>query len=117
MNISPESLPDNVVAASREAWAAGEHHLALSLLYRGAISALLERDLVDIGESFTEADCLRQVRAQARGLLPYFEKLSVAWLRLAYGRKPAGEDEMADLWRDWPFAGKNLQVKDGEEAA
>lgn len=43
MNITPESLPDDIVASARAAWAAGDFKEALSLLYRGSLSWLVTR--------------------------------------------------------------------------
>ncbi len=40
MNVSPESLPKDVVFAAREAWRVGDYQLSLSLLYRDAVGIL-----------------------------------------------------------------------------
>ncbi|MGE9267926.1 MAG: DUF4129 domain-containing protein [Verrucomicrobiales bacterium] len=103
LNIAPESLPDDVLSAAKAAWDRGEHRLALSLLYRGAISDLASREILVLEESATEADCLRQVRREAGSLAAYFELLTRHWVGLAYGKRLPAEAEIEPLWRQWPF--------------
>lgn len=116
MNITPESLPNDLLAASRQAWHAGDFHLALSLLYRGAISDLLTKNLVELTDSATEADCLRQVRSSAQQVAEYFEKLTAAWVNLAYGKRRPALEIVELLWRDWPFENGEKEQK-GETVA
>ncbi len=104
MVVSPESLPDDIAKAAREAWDTGEHHLAMSLLYRGSISALIHQDEVVIESSDTESDCLRAVLghvADARG--QYFSRLTQAWMRLAYGNMLPSDSAADEMIGAWPF--------------
>lgn len=107
MNITRESLPDDIVAAARAAWAAGDLKEALSLLYRGSLSWLVNRRLVPIADSDTEEDCLLQVlQAGEKTEADYFRQLTGAWVQVAYASLPASNDEMEQLCSQWPFVEK-----------
>ncbi len=104
MDVAPESLPDDVPAKALELWGVGRRQEAMSLLYRGAISRLIESGGVEIAESDTESDCLRRVAAEAEPFAAYFSGLTEAWMRLAYGRSAPGDERIRDLCAGWPFA-------------
>lgn len=105
MNITRESLPDDIVAAARSAWAAGDCKEALSLLYRGSLSWLVNRRRVSIADSDTEEDCLVQVlQAGEKREADYFRQLTGAWVQAAYAVLPVSDEEMAVLCERWPFA-------------
>lgn len=96
LDIRAESLPDDIGAAARARWQAGDITGSLSLLYRGALSALVLRYEAPIRSSYTEAECRRAARARlnADGYT-YFESLTGAWLLAVYaGRRP---DDVAGL--------------------
>ena len=105
MNVTPESLPDDIAAAAREAWRNGNYQLALSLLYRGSIAWFVHKAQVPIEESDTEGDCLRHV--EELGQAPYtgyFSGLTNAWIRTAYGKQQPDDHTMVELCDSWPFA-------------
>ena len=91
LDIRRESLPDDIVAAAREAWQRGDAVVALSLLYRGALSQLVHVHQLDVPLSATEDDCLRVVKkTSGTPLSVYFEALTRSWQRIAYGaRRPS----------------------------
>ncbi|MBJ06358.1 MAG: hypothetical protein CMO40_04465 [Verrucomicrobiaceae bacterium] len=105
MNITPESLPDDIARAAREAWNQNRHREALSLLYRGALSWLVESGNSPVRESDTEIDCLGHAQSNpaAQGYFSYIELLTATWTRLAYGSLIPDEDEMEQLLQGWPF--------------
>jgi len=104
MNITRESLPDDIVAAARAAWAAGDVKEALSLLYRGSLSWLVIRRRVPISDSDTEDDCLVQVlQAGEQTEAAYFRQLTGAWVQVAYAVLPVSNAEMGALCDQWPF--------------
>ncbi len=90
LDIRPESLPENIGAAARSLWDAGEHRAALSLLYRGLLSRLAHVHSMPVRDSTTEGDCLRLVATR----LPdtrrdYAKRLIQTWLQAVYGgRQP-----------------------------
>jgi hypothetical protein len=104
MEISPETLPADIPAAAMALWRQGRHHEALGLLYRGAISRIIETAGVQIHESDTEGDCLRRVEEAGTTARPdYFRGITGAWMRLAYARLDPDEVEIEALCRQWPF--------------
>ncbi|MCX6847540.1 MAG: DUF4129 domain-containing protein [Verrucomicrobia bacterium] len=107
MNITRESLPEDIVAAARAAWAAGDFKEALSLLYRGSLSWLVIRRRVPITDSDTEEDCLVQVlQAGDQTEADYFRQLTGAWVQVAYAVMPVSDAEMGALCERWPFVEK-----------
>jgi len=104
MNVTPESLPKRLVEVARDLWEKGKRKEALGLLYRGAISSLVTRQLVDIEESDTEMDCLRRVIVSGEPASPqYFEALTTAWMVQAYALRSPDDELMQRIWSQWPF--------------
>ena len=104
MNVSPESLPKDVVFAAREAWRVGDYQLSLSLLYRGAIASLIHRSDLPIEKGDTEGDCLRRVEVMRDTRFgPYFSELTRAWINVAYGKLQPDDGTMHHLCENWPF--------------
>ncbi|MDB4399877.1 DUF4129 domain-containing protein [Akkermansiaceae bacterium] len=103
MPISPESLPDDILATAKKFWAEGRKKDALGLLYRGAISSMVSRDLVEIEESDTESECLRRLNGKDLPEYPYFATLTNAWVSMAYAKEDPDEGTMGQLWEEWPF--------------
>lgn len=106
LDVTPESLPDDVVAAARARWQAGDASGALSLLYRGALSWLVHRLELPIRDSDTEGDCLRRAaeisEANSRD---YFTRLTGSWVGAAYAGHAPRPEEMDALLNNWPYRG------------
>lgn len=104
LDVSPETLPDDIPGTALRMWREGRHHDALGLLYRGAIARVIGSAGVEIHESDTEGDCLRRVdRAGGAAHPGYFRGLTEAWLQVAYaGGRPA-DAEVEVLCATWPF--------------
>ena len=104
LDLTPDSLPGDIVAVAREKWEEGDFHGALSLLYRGSLSWLLLHASLPVRDSDTEGDCLRHTQklpdSPSRG---YFEKLTVQWIAAAYGSRAPANDIMRGLFDGWPF--------------
>lgn len=85
LDIRPQSLPDDIGAASLESWQKGAHRAALALLYRGCLSRLAHVHAVPIRDSTTEGEC---VLLAAGHLLPdstaYVSQLVRTWQRAVY---------------------------------
>ena len=104
MEVSPESLPDDIAAAVRALWHNGHHREALGLLYRASISRLLQSGCVEIRESDTEGDCLRRVQKAGGPAHPdYFRHVTRAWTRMAYAGEVPADVEIDALCAGWPF--------------
>ncbi len=108
MPITSESLPEDIVSAARQAWNENRKKEALSLLYRGALSWLVESAHSPIRESDTEIDCLAHARSNpaAQGCFRYIERLTGIWVELAYGHLEPDQDTMEQLLQRWPFKGE-----------
>lgn len=86
LDIRPGSLPPDIGREARASWERGERTQALTLLYRGAVSALVARAGAPIRDSSTEEDCLRAARiAVAAPTADYFARLTRVRLLAVYG--------------------------------
>jgi hypothetical protein len=98
LDISPESLPDDIGAAALGLLQAGRTRDALSLLYRGALSCAVHRYGVVIDPSFTEAEALRAVEGRLDGArVNYFRELIGLWQRVVYAGQTATPEPVATL--------------------
>lgn len=121
LDLRRDSLPDDIPGAARALATQGDIVGALSLLYRGALHHLVERDELEIQPGDTEHDCMRRVREVAAGRAveerraDYFSALTERWLRAAWGASPPGQGETIELCEGWPahFAAHSA----GERAA
>ncbi len=105
MDISPDSLPDDIAGAARQRWLAGDARGALSLLYRGSLVWLVHVARLSIRESDTEGDCLRHSSTLPEPVRrDYFSMLTGEWVDAAYAERLPGQDRMETLLQSWPFA-------------
>ena len=91
------TLPDNVVLAASGAWREGKFRDAMSLLYRGALYALITQHKCEINPSDTEASCMKAVRERAPNLSETFDAIAVSWQRLAYAQLAVSDEEFDAL--------------------
>lgn len=103
MEITPESLPSDLISVARAAWQKGDPKEALSLLYRGALASLVTHHRLPIESSDTEADCLDHVVTSSNHFANYFQKLTHAWTRTAYASQPPSLLDFDSLCSAWPF--------------
>lgn len=110
MEVSPETLPADVPAVAWALWCQGRHQEALGLLYRGAISRVIEMGRVEIQESDTEGDCVRRVDQAGPVAHPdYFRGITGAWIRMAYAGTCPEDREVESLCQQWPFVDRRGQ--------
>lgn len=103
LDVRPDSLPLDLVAEARRRLAAGERAAALSLLYRGALVALIHRAHVDFRPGDTESNCLSRVRGRIdEAGERYFAELLQVWTLTAYAQAALPVAELADLCDRWP---------------
>ena len=104
MDVTPESLPDDLLAQARHYWENGHTRLALSLLYRGALTKFITEQEVVIESSDTESECLTQVETLAPvNLAAYFKQLSLQWMKAAYSQEEVETATFENLCQSWPF--------------
>ncbi len=102
LDLRPESLPDDILAAARAAYQAGDPAGALSLLYRGALIYLTRDRGLDLPASATEGECTRLASHRLdAGLARDFGDLTLAWQFCAYGSKEPGFEAFAELCERW----------------
>jgi hypothetical protein len=110
LDLRPEALPVDIPAAALAEAEAGHWVAALSLLYRGALVTLIERDRVVFRTGDTEDLCLVRVRGHVQGeVLTVFAALLLDWKAAAYAGKPPTLVRMHTLcaaWRAHFAAGK-----------
>jgi hypothetical protein len=102
LDVTPESLPEDIAAAASSLVRQGRSRDALSLLYRGALSVLIHHYRVVVRASYTEGDCERVAQAS----LPpdaggYFHRLLTIWRQAAYAGLETKSQAIDDLCRDW----------------
>ncbi|QTR49817.1 hypothetical protein [Candidatus Thiothrix anitrata] len=102
MDIRPESLPDDIAAASQRLWENGQHREALSLLYRAALMRLTRHDKIAILDSHTEGDILGLARSVlSKPRLIWLTALTGAWQQVAYAHRTPADAKVLPLMRDW----------------
>jgi hypothetical protein len=96
-------LEGDIAAQAWQRWQQGEQLLALSLLYRGALQVLHERDGLHVKDSATENECLRLVRhSRDKALSAYFTDLTRVWLYAAYAHRLPNQAQVESLCSLWP---------------
>lgn len=103
LDVRPESLPPDIAAAAAAHLARGDLVAALSLLYRGALVALLHRHAVELTGGDTESQCLAKIAPRvAQPMHTYLVRLVGCWQAAAYAHRlpPAAEvDALVQEWR------------------
>lgn len=104
MAVTPESLPDDLLGQAKGHWDRNEKRLAMSLLYRGALTHLITHSEVAIEASDTESECVWRVRERASASHGnYFGTLSEQWIKAAYSTRPVSTSDFETLCATWPF--------------
>lgn len=105
LEITPESLPDDVGSTAMALWKQGKIIEALSLLYRGALTTLVHRDGINLRGSATEGDCIRIVARHgskvSQPTRQFFQKLTRQWQFAAYAHRHPDEVVMTELCQSW----------------
>ncbi len=102
LNIAPESLPRDISAHASQLAKLGRIREALSLLYRGALSALVHRHRVTIHAGTTEDECARTATSALNEAgAGYFRTLVTTWQQLAYGETNPDQARVNELCRGW----------------
>jgi hypothetical protein len=103
LDLRPASLPADISAAARAEAEAGRIAAALSLLYRGALVAAIERHRVPFRDGDTENLCLQRLAGHAgEAARAYFSALLEAWKVSAYAGSPPSLASVRALCREWP---------------
>ncbi len=94
-------LPERISDSALRAWQSGQSVAALSLLYRGAVAVLDQRDQLSLPRGATEGDYQRLLRRSGRReLASGFTIIAEAWLAQAYaGRSPADFSRLLETYK------------------
>jgi Domain of unknown function (DUF4129) len=88
LDLRPESLPERIESVCLQLLDQGKKREAMSLLYRGTLSALVNRCRLEIHPSFTENECCREVgRNRPETESAFFDDLTSLWVFLAFGHR------------------------------
>ncbi len=88
LDIRRESLPSDIASEAMRLFQRGKIQAALSLLYRGSLTALVHDYDLDIKESDTEGDCLRNAKARVSNTtFDYFSDLTNIWQSVIYAHR------------------------------
>ena len=102
LDVTPESLPEDVPAQVMRLWEDGDNREALGLLYRASLSRLIDRYQLAFHSSHTEAECATLVRQRGiESLSQFFWELTQVWRRLAYGHRLPAAETVRGLCDDW----------------
>lgn len=104
MDIRPQSLPNNIPETARQLWQENKHRQSLSLLYRGALANLVEKEQLLLKSSQTEGDIIKLTK---QNLTPnkqlYFSQLTEQWKQIAYAHQLPEHSHMVQLFDCWQY--------------
>ncbi|MCU1715708.1 DUF4129 domain-containing protein [Pseudomonas sp. 5P_3.1_Bac2] len=101
LQVSPQSLPDDVLAEVRRLWSEQPRE-ALGLLYRALLSRLLHEQHLPLSSAHTESEVLQLVSTLNQAPLSHFtQQLTHAWQNIAYGHRPPPAELQEPLCQAW----------------
>ncbi len=101
LQVSAESLPDDVAGAAQKLWPHSPRE-ALSLLYRALLNRLLTDYQLPLKNADTEGQVLERVAGLNQPALHAFsDQLTHHWQNLAYGHQLPAADVQKTLCDDW----------------
>ena len=102
LEVSSESLPDNIPETVKKLLTQGNVREAVSLLYRASLVHLIHSHQLDIADSATEGECRDIVEAKRPvSESGFFSELTNVWLLLAYAHEPPLENKVQQLCTSW----------------
>lgn len=102
MDVREESLPDELIAEAKLLWKQQKARESLSLLYRGALVHLLNKEKLPLENSHTEGDILKlSKKTLADNKQHYLSQLTAQWQLIAYAHRSPKEEAMDWLFSHW----------------
>jgi len=102
MDVRESSLPDDLIAEVQTLWQQKKARDALSLLYRGALVSLINREQIPLENSHTEGDILTLSQQRlAESKHHYLTQLTTQWQLIAYAHRIPMEEVMQWLFTHW----------------
>ncbi len=103
-------LPKDIPAAAEKLLREGNRRQALSVLFRGALRAVMKQYELRILRGATEADCQQTIGEVANNQqVSLFNRLLVIWQREAYANEAQDEQHIQSLINDWSLAFSHSQ--------
>ena len=102
MEVTKDSLPDDVLATFTDLLNSKDYRGALSLLYRATLSSIVHQGDIEIPDSATEQECCKMVsckRDERESI--FFNSLTQAWVMLAYADRLPTEETLSNLRDKW----------------
>lgn len=100
LDVRAEALPKDV-SKQAAALLQTDPRAALSLLYRASLSQLINQQQLPIKQHHTEGAISQLVHTQLPMLSPFFNALTSAWLRTAYGHRQLPIEELQPLCQQY----------------
>ena len=111
MDVREESLPDDLIGEAKLLWQQQKARESLSLLYRGALVHLLNKEKLPLENSHTEGDILKlSKKTVADNKQHYLSQLTAQWQLIAYAHRTPKEDAMDWLFTHWQQDFSNASV-------
>ena len=101
-DVSLEPLPEDIVSKAWALWLHGDARGCLSVLYRGALLHIILSRRIQLRDSATEEDCLREVVAvESPERANYFQALTRCWQSTAYAARVPEHTQVEALVHGW----------------
>lgn len=102
VEISPDTLPNDVAQSALQLWQHGDERQALSLLFRASLIKIFLERKVNLASGLTERECIDVVKSTvADDLSSYFEMITNCWVKMAYGHVKPEQDVFKQLCLQW----------------
>lgn len=102
LDVTAESLPEDLPNAVRTEIEKNNYRAALSLLYRATLHQLIHQGHFQFQDSFTEGECVRLVKSSGDARLSlYTEQLTLIWQKLAYGHQAPAPEAIEEYCNQW----------------
>ncbi|WP_317929428.1 hypothetical protein [Halioxenophilus sp. WMMB6] len=102
LEVTQESLPNDIPTRVAELCQQQQYRQALSLLYRASLANLMHDHGFRFYDSHTEGECVNIVKAGGNvSLSQYTEELTISWQRLAYGHQVPAQIHIEHLCGRW----------------
>lgn len=102
LQVSKESLPDDVLTSAKNLLQQGRPRQAIALLYRASLIYYIHEYELDIANSNTEAECEQLVQAsRPKAEANVFHQLTQTWLQVAYAHHLPDTVALTQLLEQW----------------
>lgn len=102
VEVSADTLPEDIPATVLQLWQNGDRRRALSILYRGSVFRAVEKHGVRLPGSATEEACVDAIATQTNAAqADFFRQVVAAWVWCAYGSREPTDATVTTLCGEW----------------